>query len=184
MAKSKTAHVTLDIDDVRRAGGVEAAIHAWCEQSDDTSSGVVGSAFSTSGPGPGWSKNHTAGDFAARAMSEGALHYIDASNGTMASAEVVDDDEQDEDGEYPDGTFGDGCGTMVRVGDWTDESVVRLECPSEDDAIAYPAVAAEMARAVIDHHGAESDKAEWLALIQRIRAAAEAFEDIDLDDLA
>lgn len=160
MSKS-TAHLTIDINDVLSAGSVEAAIHAWCERDRETSSGVIGPEFSTSGPGPGWSKTHDSHDFASRALdgSYGALYYVDAEDGRMAQ---LDDDGKIE---------------------WTEESVVRLECPSVEDALQSPGETAEMAEAVIQYHSPESDMAEWAQLIRAVRAAAEALEDIDLDVL-
>ena len=164
-----TAHVTLDLDDVRRAGSVRAAILEWAEGSDDTASGVIGPEFSTSGPGPGWSKAHDESDFARRALSPdyGALYYIDADDGRLAERADGMIDTDDEPGEV----------------EWTSESVVRLECPSVEDAVEHPAVVAEMAQAVIDYHGAESDREDWRKLIVSIREAAEALEDIGVDAL-
>lgn len=180
----KTAHLTIDLADVQRAGGVPQAIAAWCDESDDTSCGVIGPSFSTSGPGPGWSIQHDESDFAARAVEGGALYYIDIDDGRMIAAEEVSEDEQDEDGEWPADVIHDLGGTHSRLGDWSDNSVVRVECPSIDDALEHPAIVAEMAQAVIDHHHVESDCGEWRMLIESIRNAAEALEDIDVDDLA
>lgn len=174
--KLTAAHIVIDLDDVRTAGSVESAIAAWCERSDDTACGVVGPAFSTSGPGSGWSVNHSTDDFARRALAEGALHYIDAADGRMISADAVD--EGDEDG---DDVLRDIGGCAYRVGDWSDESVVRLECPDIEDAVRHPAEFAAMARAVADTHGAESDTAEWRDLIARVRAAADALDGIEID---
>jgi hypothetical protein len=175
------AHVTIDLGDVARAGSVEAALHAWCRESDSTSSGVVGPSFSTSGPGPGWSVQHDETDFAQRAMREGAQYYLDAADGRLISAEYVEDEDEDED---EDETLTDLGGCKFRVGDWSDDSVVRIECPSIEDAIEAPERVAEMAQAVIDHHAAKSDCGAWQKLIESIRGAAEALEQIDLAELA
>lgn len=177
------AHVTIDITDVVRAGSVPQAILAWAEESDDTSSGVVGPAFSTSGPGSGWSRDHDRNDFARRAVVGGALHYIDEGDGRMISAEEVSDDERDDDGEWPDDVIHDMGGGHSRLGDWTDASVVRVECPSVEDAIHWPGAVAEMAQSVIGYHGPCSDRAAWRALLASIRDAAQAIEDTDIDDL-
>lgn len=182
MARSKTAHLTIDLDDVRRHGGVRQAIAAWCDESDDTSCGVIGPAFSTSGPGSGWSTNHDAGDFARRAVEGGALYYLDLDDGRLIGAEEAEDTW--EDGEQPDDVIADMGGGYSRLGDWSDGSVVCIDCPDLDDAMEDPALVAEMAKAVIAHHGEESDRAAWKSLIETIRAAATALEDIDADDLA
>jgi len=177
------SEIVINLDDVIRAGGVEQALHAWCEESDDTSSGVVGPAFSTSGPGSGWSIQHDESDYAQRAIQEGALYYLDASDGRVVAAEEVADDEQDEDGQWPLDTFGGMDGCRYRMGDWSDDSVVCLVCPDAEEAIEHPRETAAMANAVIEHHRAKSDTAEWHRLIAAIRTAAEALEDIDLDSL-
>lgn len=157
---SKTAHVSLDLDDVRHAGSVGQAIEKWCKDSDTTSCGTIGPSFSTSGPGSGWSTQHDVGDFAERAFNEGAMYYLDTDDGRLASRD-----------EEPDAKI-----------EWTDDSVVEMVCPSVEDAMEYPVFAAEMAQAVIDYHGAESDKKKWAALITAIQLAASAMGDISADD--
>lgn len=178
-ARKHTAHVVIDLDDVRAAGGVEQALLAWSENSDTTTSGVVGSSFSTSGPGPGWTKNHDEDDYSRRAFAECALYYLDASDGRLREAESTDDEATDDNDVYAD----IGGGTY-RVGDWSDESVVRVDVPEIEDALAHPELVAAMAQSVIDYHGPESDRAEWKKLIESIRAAAEAVEDIDIGSLS
>lgn len=180
-----TTHITIDLDDVVIAGGVSQAIIAWCERSDDTSSGIVGPSFSTSGPGSGWSRQHDADDFAQRAIEEGALYYLDASDGRLIEAEEVSEDECDEDGEWPTDTFSamDGCRyRRYRLTEWSENSVVCLTCPDVEEAIEHPHEVAEMAQAVIDYHSAESDTGAWRDLIAGIRTAAAALDGIDLDD--
>lgn len=170
MTTINKAHATIDLDDCVRAGGVRAALQAWCDESDMTAGGVVGPAFGTSGPGSGWSRTHDEDDFARRALAAdyGAAYYLDTTDGRLA--QMVDT--EDEGGE-----------TSQEV-EWSDDSVVCLLCPEIDDAIAHPEMVAEMAQAVIDYHGPRSDRAEWKKLIQSIRDAADALADIDLDDLA
>lgn len=163
--------IKLDFEDVLRHGGVRQAIEAYCENSDEVACGVVGTAFSTSGPGSGWSVNHGATDFAARAIDpdHGALYYLDVDDGRLATAAHGYDDDGSWDGEVS----------------WSDDSVVCLECPDWDeiDTPSRIAVAVEMAKAVRDTHGAESDGKAWAELVRRIKDAAEAFVDIDADDL-
>lgn len=86
MSKKTKAHVSIDLSDVVKHGGVEQAILAWASESDDTSSGVIGSSFSCSGPGSGWQKNHDASDYAARALDAGygAMYYLDEADGRLA----------------------------------------------------------------------------------------------------
>lgn len=165
------AHVTLDLDDVRHAGGVEQAIIAWSKESDTTSAGVVGPSFSTSGPGPGWSKNHDATDYAARAVKGGAMYYLDETDGTLATAVETNDED------------GIRCEGGVYEIEWSDASVVCLVCPDIEDAIEEPKFVAEMAQAVIDYHGPMSDRKAWAELVREIKAAADALEDIDADDI-
>lgn len=178
-----TAHFTIDLNDVIRAGGLRAAMTAECERSDTTSCGVIGPSFSTSGPGSGWSKQHDEDDFAARAFSEGALYYLDLDNGKLIGCEFAEDAERDEDGDLPDDVHTDIGGCQYRIGDWSDESVIELVCPTVEDALEHPAEVAEMAQAVIDYHGPESDCKEWADLIDSIKTAAEALDEIDADKL-
>lgn len=152
----------ITLRDVRRAGSVSAAIEAECESSDSvaaaTPAALSGQTFATSGPGPGWSRQFDANDYAARALADGAVSAIDPDDGreaTLADGEV----------------------------DWSDESVIELVCPSIEDAVDDPATVAIMVQAVIDHHHAASDCGEWRRLIEAMRAAAAALDDIDLDDL-
>lgn len=169
-----TAHVVIDLDDVVSAGGVAEAIANWCENSDTTSCGVVGSSFSTSGPGNGWSVQHGPDDFALRAMIEGAMHYIDESDGRMCSAEPAEEDDED--------AYADMGGGWFTKGSWSSASVVRLEVPDAEDVLAHPQEAAAMARAVIDCHGEESDRASWAVLVRSVKEAATAMRSIDADD--
>jgi len=175
--------ITINLDDVVRAGGVVQALHAWCDASDDTASGVVGPTFSTSGPGSGWTRRHDAADYAQRAMEEGALYYLDADDGRLIEAETVGDEERDEDGEWPLDTFAGMDGGRYRLGDWSADSVVCLICPTAEASIEHPRETADMAQAVIDYHAAASDPAAWRRLIESIRTAADALADIDLDCL-
>ena len=174
-ASKQAATVAIDLADVRRAGGVRAALAKACEESDSVSCGVIGSSFSTPGPGSGWSVNHGSNDYAGRAFAEGALAYVDLDDGRVKRAEPA------EEGVLV--ALRDIGGCHYTDGDWTDESDVYVECPDEDDAIRYPALAAEMARSVIDYHHALSDVAAWRKLISAVRAAGEAFAEIDADDL-
>lgn len=153
--------IKIDLSDVVAAGSVESAILAFAENSDEYASGTIGSSFSTSGPGAGWSKTHDSSDFAERALDDeyGALYYVDSEDGRVAS--------KDADGDIT----------------WSDESEIELVCPEIEDAIESPKEAAEMAQAVIDTHGAESDKDDWRKLVKAIKEAAEAFDDIDEGDL-
>lgn len=169
------AHCVLDLDDVRKAGGVQAAIEEWCSASDDTSTGVVGSSFATSGPGSGWSKQFGAAEFAVAAFKGGAVYYLDSSDGRLCTTEPADEDDE--------GVECDEGGSYYTVGDFTDHSEVELVCPSEEDALSYPDTVAEMAKAVIDHHNHYSDRKEWAKLIRLIQEAAKAVEDIDADEL-
>lgn len=167
----------LDIRDIRDAGSVEAALAKWCDESDLVSGGVIGPAFSTSGPGPGWSKNHDESDYASRAFEGGAVAYLDVQDGRWIEAEPVQEADVDED------TLRDIAGCAYAEGDWSHGSVVRIEVPEIEDAIQYPEIAAMMAQSVADHHSPKSDGAAWRKLVEAIRTAAEAMEDVEVDNL-
>jgi len=142
--------IEITLDDVIKQGGVDAALSNWCDESDDTSCGVIGSSFSTSGPGPGWTHVHDADDFARRAMEEGALYYLDLDDGRLASAPTwVDDLYDDEEIE------------------WTDEAVVRLVCPDVEsvmESLAALKAAIEMEDAAENRFNELSDTAAWSQL--------------------
>jgi hypothetical protein len=175
------AIVTLGIRDVRAAGSVEDAIVAWSEQSEDTSSGIHG-----------WAPPTEDGR-AQMAIEGGAMHYIDCDDGRLISAipvQLVSGDGEDavyEDGDGdevdPADVIRDCGGGYSVLGDWSDESVVRLECPDIADAVEHPDTVAMMVRAVIDTHDAMSDRASWAKLVRSIRDAAESLDGIDADDL-
>lgn len=101
--------ITIKLSDIEYHESVSAAIDAVCEKSDRVASGTIGSSFSTSGPGYGWSIQHEAEDYARRALDDeyGAEGYIDSSDGRMATIE---------DGEVV----------------WTDETVVDVEDDDEE----------------------------------------------------
>ena len=96
------------------------AIEEICEESDTVASGVIGSAFSTSGPGSGWTCHHDVSDFARRALDGeyGACSYIDSADGREA--------ELNKDGDLV----------------WSDESVVEIILPTVEEAVDNPAKAA------------------------------------------
>jgi hypothetical protein len=77
---------------------------------------VIGPSFATSGPGAGWSRHYDVHDYARRALDEyfGALSYIDSSDGREAT---LSDD-----------------GSVV----WSEESVVEIELPTVEEALADP----------------------------------------------
>jgi hypothetical protein len=170
--------IRINIDDVVKHGGVVAAIEARCPEEITlaTPEAMGGQTFQTSGPGPGWSRNLTAADYATRAIEEDIANSgcdpsessaLDPTDGRLAHGVDPDDEDEEWSGEI----------------EWEDESCVRVACPSVEDALDYPAEAAKMLQSVIDYHSAESDTGEWRKLVETIRKAAEEFEDIDLDDL-
>lgn len=176
MNTTKTAHLSIDIGDVANHGTVEAAIAAWCEESDTTSTGVIGSSFSTSGPGPGWSMNHGVNDYAQRAMEGGAKYYIDAEDGRMKTAEWISEDDATEDDDR------DMNACAFRVGEWSDESVIELVCPDIGDVLENKEAFAEMVKSLRRHH-AESNVAAWKKLVAEIRELAEEVDGVDLDTI-
>lgn len=92
---------------------ISSMIEAYARESDSVASGVIGSSFSTSGPGSGWSQQFDVRDYAKRALSEdyGASSYIDSDDGREATL--------DSDGNL----------------EWSDESVVEIELPSVEEAL-------------------------------------------------
>ena len=88
--------IRIDLDDVVSAGSIRAALIAYCEGSDSTSCGVVGSEDSTSSE-----------EFAVRAVEGGVPQYLDLDSGTLIEAVGVDDDEIDDDGNWPDDVIHD-----------------------------------------------------------------------------
>jgi hypothetical protein len=170
---SKTAHCTIDIDDVIKAGSVEKAIEEWSKDSSDTASGVVGSELSTSGPGPGWTIKHDATDFAKRALEQ-VPYYLDSEDGRLAY--LVDengDPYEDEIDKYK--------GELKL--EWSDESVVALKCPDIEDAIENPSEFADMAQSIINYHHAESDTEAWKKLLESINNLADAIGNIDVEGI-
>lgn len=156
--------ITITMSDVLQHGGIREALTNACDNSETVACGVVGPAFSTSGPGSGWSKQYDETDFAARSFEGGALAYLDLDNGRLATS--------------PEWTEGEYDGQPIS---WSDESVVCLECPDIQEAIDDPDVFAEMAAAVAELHGAESPCSEWSKMLAAIRELAESIEDIEID---
>ena len=79
----------------------------------------------------------------------------------------------------------DGNQTWIETGsdkpqhiEWSDGSVVEIECPDAAVAIEEPELVAEMARAVADYHHDASDLDAWRRLLASVATAAEALEDI------
>lgn len=169
--------IKLDINDVRKHGSVSAAILAYCTDDSDYASGTVGPAFSTSGPGPGWSQTHGASDFARRALGEGAQGYIDASDGRMATLEEADEDDDEDDCI----TDGSGDVTLYRIV-WSDGSEVELICPSAEEATDEPKALAAML-SELPTHAPQSDLKAWRKLVTSLRETVELIVDFDLDDL-
>ena len=173
MSASPKPHVVIDFDDVRKNGSVRRAILAWAERDNITSSGVIGQEFDVSGPGSGWRISFGVNEFAKRAIQEGALHYIDCDDGRLVSREAWND--------IPEKCgWRDMNGEPFEVSDWSTESVVRIECPTLEDAVAHPAIFCQIVESVVEFHYPMSDVEAFRALIGQIRAAAEAIEDIDL----
>lgn len=149
----------IDLQDVRRAdNSVSRAIEQICSESCSAASGVIGPSFATSGPGPGWSRNYDASDYAARALADdyGACSYVDSHDGREAT--LADD------------------GEVV----WSDESIVELVVPAEDDALAHPEALAAMVSA-LRTHSAESDIRAWKKLVESVRAASDALSGLEVE---
>jgi hypothetical protein len=168
-------HVTLTLADVVKAGGVPDAIIKWAENDELTASGIIGSAVS--GPGSGF--HHGVYDFARRAIEAGAAYYIDAVRGKLIGFKPARNTEKDADGCWPEDTFRTEAGIRVRMGEWSENSAVRLECPSIADVADEPkttAAAAEMFEAVANYHYPLSDVSSWINLLMCIRDTADGLK--------
>lgn len=170
---SKKAHCVIDLQDVVAAGSVQQAIEQWAKDSDDTSSGVVGPAFSTSGAGIGWSRNHTADDFASAAFKGGALYYIDSSDGRLKFADEAEEGDE--------GAEQDVGGGYYVEGEWSDESEVALKVPDATYVLDHPKEVAAMAQAALTTHSHHSDTLGWSELVRLVREAAEALAEVEID---
>ena len=88
-ARTKESKMNLEItlSMIEIHGSIADAIEAACDGHDTLTSGVVGSSFSTSGPGAGWLAQHDVTDYAERALEgeDGACGYIDSSDGRLAT---------------------------------------------------------------------------------------------------
>lgn len=162
----------IDISDVAKAGSVPHAILAWAKESDTVASGVVGSSFSTSGPGVGWSHDHTTAEYAICALDGGALAYVDCDDGRVI--ESISPDEADEGSDV----LTDMQGCEYVVGEWSSSSRVRLECPDEEDAIANPVAFAQMLDCVLGVHGPCSAVDEWKNLARAIMECSDCIRDV------
>ncbi len=151
----------IDIQDVINSGSVKKAILDYCEESDCVASGSCGPTFVCSGPGSGWQQNFDVNDFAARALSDdyGATSYVDSDDGREAT--------KDEDGEIV----------------WSDDSVVKLLVPSEEEAKENPEALLDMAEALLYYHSPASDKSGWRALLQQIGEENDKIAELDLSGL-
>lgn len=151
--------IKINIDDVRNANNsVSEAIEAWAENDDEVASGACGPRANE---GVEYSAQYALGPY------QGAAFYVDTDDGKMAT---LVESEHEEGEEYEDDV------------EWTDESQVRLEVPSEEDALMYPEALRAMALAVADYHSAKSDTKAWRALLDSIRAAAEAVDGIEIEE--
>ena len=159
MKTTNPAHITINLDDVRRVDGqtVRGAILAWASKSNDTSSGA---------------------ESVESAVESGALYYVEENSGRMIGAKTavkIGD-------EWPSDVIHEMGGDHVRLGEWSKNSVVCVACPDIEDAMEYPTIVAAMAQSVINHHGPCSDRAAWKNLITLMQQAAEEVENIDLSD--
>lgn len=169
--------VTIDLSDVVKHGGVEAAVVAAVEGDSEvllaTPQAMGGQTFATSGPGPGWTITFGASDYARAAIAE------DIANSGCEPGESWAFDPTD--GRVATGVAGDD-GELSHVV-WGDESIVRVECPDIGEAAEHPGLVAEMAKAVVNTHGDKSDRKAWAALVGSARELAESLDGIDADDL-
>jgi hypothetical protein len=157
MSSTTDSSITLTISDISASGSIAAAIIAACKESDYLSSGIVGPSFSTSGPGSGWSKQHTADDYASRALSDdhGAAGYV-ADDGRLATL--------DADGEV----------------EWSDESVVTLESPTVADVDESLDAVRQMVAAIDSGHCTAEHPSDWDDIRAWVEVSrADALERID-----
>jgi hypothetical protein len=141
----------INITQIAQHGTIAAAIEAAAAEHDSIASGVIGSSFSTSGPGSGWSRQHDVNDFAARALSDeyGAGSYIDSSDGREATL--------DEEGDL----------------EWSDESVIELITPTLEEALEKPEAFAVMLEGAQGVHGVNVYESEWSDLAREVASHSE-----------
>lgn len=151
--------IKLSINDLTPGESIAAAILHACAVDDEIASGTIGPSFACSGPGSGWQVDYDVTDYAERALSDseeygGALGYIDADDGRMAS---LDDDGNVE---------------------WTDESVVELTAPDDDEIDQDRELVALMLEALEKGQCIEGD-GDW----DRVRALYNVTQEKVLDQL-
>jgi len=134
--------ITVTIDDVVRLDTVNLAIIDCAANTDETCSGSGTLA-------------------SAQALADGFLHYIDADDGRCISQLSAD-------GAHDDDIKTDVGGCRYTISDWSDDSVVGLEVPTIDEALAQPTVVRKMAQAAKSTHYAESDLSAWAELIEEL----------------
>lgn len=142
---------TLTLNDVIRAGGkVADAIIRWSEDHPQVASGTNPAAEAS---------GMTQSEYA---LSAGALEYIDADDGrAIGQVAPTDDTPEDE-------ILWDIGGTRYLVGEWTDESVVRLEVPTLDKALEHVEIVRHMSDVAERYHFDQSDVSSWCELIETI----------------
>ena len=188
MTKLKS-RLKIYLDDVVAAGGVAEAIFAACCLSETCASGYSQSSESAPTFRKEWNEGLSLEDYVRRAFEGGSMKYIDHADGRMVCAVEVTEAEPGEwvtaDGEAidADAVIHDRGGGHSALGCWSAESVVELVCPSADDAIEHPIETAEMAREVIDAHGACSDLSAWRTLVSRLQYTGDVLREIDADDI-
>lgn len=141
----------IEISHVEYHGSISAAIEAKCEASDCIASGVIGPAFSTSGPGSGWSCQYGVRDYAERALADdyGATSYIDSSDGREATLNE--------------------SGKVV----WSEDSEVEIIMPTIDEIVASTASANTLLEQAVEY-GAD---AEECAKLRKVCDLVFAFSD-------
>ena len=144
-----TPTIKLTLAKIRKAGSIAAAIEAYCEEHYSIASGIIGPSFACSGPGSGWQRNFGVNDYASRALSDefGARYYVDSEDGRCA--ELDDED-------------------VV----WSEESIVELEAPDEDE-IETDRETVEMMIEALDSGHCIEGPGDW----DEMRALVEVSED-------
>lgn len=172
--------IHIDLDDVVRAGSVEAAICAAVEDYPmllANSSAMGGQTFATSGPGGGWTRTFDAQDYARAAIRQeigmsgclpSDIMAINPEDGRVARGVNPEDGPFEQCVEKWDGSL-----------TWSSDSLICLDVPSEEDALDYPLNMAAMARLAFEVHDDRSPLGEWRRLLGIIRTAAKAIEGIE-----
>ena len=134
-----------------------------------------GQTFATSGPGNGYSQTLGTCDYAIA----GVRREMECTGCRPSEAIGIDP----ADGQIVRGKDDFNAGEWIGEVEWEKTSRVDILVPDESESLNYPESLAKMAEAMVQYHHDRSDTDGWKSLISRIRKAAKAVADLDMDEL-